>query len=341
MTCTFIHKWRAPVLYATVALLSACAGDEDGSTGASDPSTTAGSEATDPGTSEPGTSDPGTSDPGTSDPGTSDPGTSEPGTSEPGTSDPGTSDPGTSDPGTTDPSATDPSETDPSATDPSATDTEGPGDCSLVEGFAGIPDGAPWPAPWVEAGGVEVADVQGERGRLRPQLTSYSLARMFAPLDCVDFEVTFTFMFSDDTTQGVGFYVRQNGGYLHQSDPPGQGYASFTESFRDPAGIGLWREVTGNEENLPPVVPQPIAAAVQYAVRLRVTQQDGFTLLQTRIWPMNQAEPAQWQVERMDSFDALQGTSGGVAIDAWSSLQQGQGTAADLLVDDIVVTPAG
>ncbi len=223
--------------------------------------------------------------------------------------------------------------------DDDADTTEGPGpvDCEFTESFD--TDGANWPAPWVVTGGVEVADVVGGRGRLRPFTSGYSLARIYAPLDCTDFEATFTFEFTDGNTQGAGFYVRQNGGHLTDSNPPGQGYSTFAEAFRDPVGLGVWREVAGSEENLAPVEPMPIEPNVVYAVRLRVAQIDASTTgLQARMWRAGTEEPKNWQVERSDSNPGLQGARGGIAVDAWSVLQKG--TASDMFFDDIVVTGA-
>lgn len=223
--------------------------------------------------------------------------------------------------------------------DPDSTGEPGPVQCDFTESFDGVRDGGAWPAPWVMTGGVEVADVQGGRGRLRPVTSGYSLARMFAPMDCTDFEATFTFEFTDGGTQGAGFYVRQNGGHLMLSQPTGRGYSVFAEAFRDPVGLGVWREVGGAEENLAPVEPMTIAPNVRYAVRLRVAQLDAATTqLQAKMWAADAEEPAGWQVERTDAGPDLQGARGGVAIDAWSVLTAGE--ASDMFFDDIVVTAA-
>lgn len=213
------------------------------------------------------------------------------------------------------------------------------GSCELQESFD-VADGQPWPAAWSAVGGVALADVQGGRGRLVPIASGYSLARMFTPLDCVDAEATFTFELSDGGTQGVGFYVRQNGGYLQATTPRGQGYAAFAESFRMPAGIGAWREIDGEEQMIEAIAPFALEVGVVYRVRLRVTQTNASTTrIQTRVWRDGEAEPAAWQVERSDGTAALQGLGGGIAVDAWSSLTSGEPFA--LFVDDIVVTAAG
>lgn len=226
-----------------------------------------------------------------------------------------------------------------SEADLSADETAAPvQDCDFQESFD-VPDGAPWPAPWSELGGVAVADVQGGRGRLVPVASGYSLARMGAPLACVDAEATFAFEFTDASTHGVGFYVRQNGGYLETTTPRGLGYAAFAEAFREPAGIGAWREIEGREEQLDATVPFAVEPGVVHRVRLRVTQ-DGSaqTLVRIKLWRDGEPEPPTWLVERTDATPALQGLQGGLAVDAWSSLTSGQ--PLELYVDDIVVTAA-
>lgn len=218
-----------------------------------------------------------------------------------------------------------------------AADSGGNGDCMLQESFD--QDGSSWPAQWTAVGGVAIADVQGGRGRLVPTTSSYSLARMVAPLGCSDVEVTFSFEFTNPNTQGVGFYVRQNGGHLQSTTPAGQGYAVFAEAFRDPVGIGAWHELGGSEVMIEPIEPVPLSPNTVYHVRYRVTQQSpSTTSLQARVWPDGHAEPTTWQLERTDASAALQGRAGGVAIDAWSALTSG--TASDLFVDDVVVSPA-
>ncbi|MBV1857974.1 MAG: hypothetical protein KUG77_06140 [Nannocystaceae bacterium] len=231
--------------------------------------------------------------------------------------------------------------TDPTS-DPTDDPTAGASDCDFSEDFEGVADGDPWPATWVPVGGVAVADVQDGWGRLRPELSGYSLGRMVTFIDCAEIDTSLTFMFTDQSTQGVGLYARQNGGHLRQTDPVGEGYAAFAESFRDPAGIGAWREVEGQEQRIDNTERFEIQANVEYRMRFRLTQVDDATsLLQGKIWPLAEAEPDGWTVERTDGTASLQGASGALAIDAWA-LDASQGNeAADLLVDDIVSTAAG
>ena len=226
----------------------------------------------------------------------------------------------------------------------------------LEENFA-LADGSAWPAPWVEAGNeVALADVQGGRGRLRPAPSGYSLARMVAPGTAAVVEALFTLVFEDAATQGVGFYARQNGGYLQQTVPPGEGYAVFVEAFRGDA-IGVWREVDGVEDDLE-ILFDPGLGFVDdtpYRVRYRMDSVPGMdfvpgmdlipglagrpmgatTRLRARVWPAGAPEPAIWQVDFEDSSPELQGDAAGFAIDSWSELTAAIG--AHTLVDDLQV----
>lgn len=202
----------------------------------------------------------------------------------------------------------------------------------LVENFDA--DGA-WPAGWTMLGGVASSSVAGGRAQLSPVLSSYSLARMGHALGATNVEATFTITFSDFETQGIGFYVRQNGGYLQATTPRGGGYAVFIEGFRTDQ-IGLWRERDGVEEELQPFVPTTLANGVVYAVRFRCVQSGSMTTLSAKIWPASQTEPGGWTLERTDSTPALQNLSGGIAIDAYNSAQSGP-TPPPITVDDITI----
>ncbi len=225
-------------------------------------------------------------------------------------------------------------------------DTTGGGvdaNCNFSEDFEGIPDGDPWPDNWVAVGnGVAAADVVGGRGRLRSVLSGYSLARITTfDVDCSEVDAWVTFQFTDGNTQGMGLYARNNGGFLRDTDPWGEGYAAFAEAFRTPVGIGLWREVEGREQNLPPVEGFPLEAGVDYRVHFRLTQQDETTsLLQTKIWLASDPEPDEWNTERTDTTASLQNVGGALALDAWSSDVAAGGETAFLLFDDVLVQPA-
>ena len=212
--------------------------------------------------------------------------------------------------------------------------------CNFVETFDG-PTGAPWPEPWQALGGVEKADLRSGWGRLTPELTKYSLARMGAPIACQDFNATVTVMFGDPGTQGAAIYGRQNGGYLRETSPFGRGYSVFAEAFRDPVGVGLWRELGGIEQDLTPVAESEIEPLVPYKMRLQVTQIDtAESLLQGKFWKAGQPEPDAWDVEIVDTENSFQNAQGAIALDVWSILVDGEApVASDVYFDDLVVTP--
>ncbi len=199
---------------------------------------------------------------------------------------------------------------------------------------------AAWPAGWSVLGGVASATVEDGRGRLVPVVSTYTLARMGHPLPVgtVDVEVAFTLAMAEPGRQGVGFYVRQNGGYLRASPTPGAGYAVFVEGFRGPQ-IGVWRERDGVEEPVRMVTVPAFAAGVIYAVRFRCTQSGGETALAAKVWPAGAAEPSGWNVTATDTTAALQGAMGGVAIDAWNTATPGAGgPPGAIFIDDLAVS---
>ncbi len=205
---------------------------------------------------------------------------------------------------------------------------------SLAESFAA--DGT-WPAGWRVLGGVASATVIGGRGVLVPTASPYSLGRMGHALGARDVEVTFTLTMQQANQQGVGFYVRQNGGYLKQTATHGGGYAVFVEGFRGPQ-IGLWRERDGVEEELqPPFAATTLANDTVFAVRFRCVQTGATTTLSAKIWPASQAEPTGFAITRTDDTPGLQNVGGGIAVDSYWSASSGQ--APSISVDDIVVTP--
>lgn len=168
------------------------------------------------------------------------------------------------------------------------------------------PNGSPWPAPWFIGGQhVTVADIQDERARLNGDPAF--VARMILPdFEEIDVEVLVTFEFEDVANQGIGFYVRQNGGTLREYLPHGQGYAMFLKGdWFWPEDLGIWREIDGVETQFATGY-DPIAGGLQdgvrYRLRFRVTQMDAATtLLQARVWPENGAEPTAWTVETTDT----------------------------------------
>jgi hypothetical protein len=154
-------------------------------------------------------------------------------------------------------SSTDPTD---DTTEPDSTgdpDTGPVGDAIYEEDFAGN-DGDPWPAPWEIAGeGIIDAELDGGRGRMSG--VTMHTSRMILPgFDELDAEMYVTVTFDDPAAQGFGFYCRQNGGALTDTDPPGEGYAVFFEGAYDrdlardqwrrgaaqhDAGSGSWRVV--------------------------------------------------------------------------------------------------
>ncbi len=213
--------------------------------------------------------------------------------------------------------------------------------CSLTEDFEGLPDGSPWPAQWVASGGVVVADVRDGWGRIQPDVSGYSLGRMFAAIDCQDVDASVTFMFIGFSSSGAGMYGRHNGAFLTLDDPPGAGYGVFAETFRNPMGIGAWQELGGHEAEMTDVAAFPLVPSTPYRMRLRITQADPTsTLVQVKVWNANDPQPAAWNVEYVDDEVSLQESGGGIALDAFSSLIPPSGEARDVYFDDLVVTQA-
>lgn len=207
-------------------------------------------------------------------------------------------------------------------------------------------DASVWPLPWLElADSAEVADVVAGEARLRPVPSGnpYPLARMAADVSTTDVDVRFRLRMDDASRNGVGFYVRQNGGHMLNTVPHGSGYAVFVEgTFTGRPGVGLWREEDGIEtlfahsdtSPVPAVAPQ---SGVDYEVRYQVRQVDAATTaLRARVWPSGDAEPVAWHVEATSTQFDLQGISGGIAIDSWDS-NPGSITPAHTFVDNIEV----
>jgi len=212
------------------------------------------------------------------------------------------------------------------------------GNLIYSESFA-LNDGSAWPTPWSELGNVNLADIQQGMARLRPNPVPYALARMGAAVETRNVEVRFTLRFEDADTQGVGFYVRQNGGYLQSTTPHGQGYAAFAEgSFRGLPGIGVWREIDGQEQQIghQPSPYPTISASVEYRVRFQVLQTSSTaTLLRAKMWPDGDAQPADWQASATDSSTELQNVSGGIAVDSWSSIGTSGPITTHTFVDNL------
>jgi sugar lactone lactonase YvrE len=218
---------------------------------------------------------------------------------------------------------------------------QGCGRITLTETFAS--NGPQWPQLWVNTGGVDIADVQNGQGRLRPQASNYTVARMWAPVSTRDVEARFRFVMEDQATQGLALLLRHNGGYLTQTNPVGQGYGVFIEgAFLGQPGISLWREVAGVEQRMahsPASVPGPVDQQA-YRVRVRINQVNATTtLLQAKYWPEGNPEPIEWHVTVNDTTPALQQTTGGVGVDSASGINAPAQVTASVLVDDIEIEP--
>ncbi len=205
-----------------------------------------------------------------------------------------------------------------------------------AESFTGT-DAAPWPAPWFP-GSSHVTAWDLQQGRARLNGDPSFVARMLLPgFSEVDVEAEVTFEFEDFVHQGIGFYVRQNGGTLQEYLPHGQGYAMFLKGpWAWPEDLGLWREIGGVETQFAWGY-DPIAGGLQngvrYRLRFRVTQSTpGSTLLQAKVWPEAATEPAAWTIEATDFQAQLQGTAGSFAIDIYNHLGAGH-----VFLDDIVI----
>ena len=211
-------------------------------------------------------------------------------------------------------------------------------DLVYFEHFSGV-NGAPWPSPWTQGSShVTVKDQQNGRARLNGDPAF--VARMLLPVfPLTDVEVTVTFEFEDVANQGIGFYVRQNGGTLREYLPHGQGYALFLKgAWYWTEDLGLWREIDGIETQFA-WGNNPVAGGLQngtrYRLRYRVSQVDAATTrLRAKVWPEAQSEPAAWTLEATDAQSELQGTSGTYAIDIYnySGFQH-------IFIDDLFIQP--
>jgi gluconolactonase len=204
----------------------------------------------------------------------------------------------------------------------------------LTEDFGDL-DASSWPTIFTVVGGLTTADIQGGRGRLTAEPSPFEPGRIVAPVANRDVDVRFSFALEDVTRQGVGFYVRQNGGYLTHTTPTGEGYGLFLEGFIG-SRIGLWREEDGIEQPLvriPP--PLTFEDGSLYRARLRVTQLTPTeTLLQGKVWLAVDSEPPEWHVSTIDDLPSLQNLSGGIAADAYTTSGAGSPSA---FFDDLVV----
>ena len=194
-------------------------------------------------------------------------------------------------------------------------------------------DSSTWPSPWRTLN-QDIIEHRVEGGRARFTSRSERVARMgLGGYSAVDVDVLVTVTFEDFTSQGFGFYARQNGGSLTDTDPPGQGYSMFPEGFIS-YGIGVWRERDGIEEILAHGnIDFEVVNGEPYKCRLQVEQMEGATAVRAKMWPAEADEPEGWAVEAMDDTPALQNAAGSFAVDNYS-LAEG----AAIYMDDIEIT---
>lgn len=198
-----------------------------------------------------------------------------------------------------------------------------------------------WGGEWLLPGfEVESEEIVNGQARFRPISSNYSLARIVHPLQVQDVEVNFTLYFENAETQGIGFYVRSNGGYLNQTFPTGEGYAVFVEKFvNNTAGLGLWYERDGAEISFIRDYSQnyELNDETPYRVKFQVYQlSDTTTQLRAKLWPVGGVEPEAWHVEHVDDYLPLQNTAGHFFLDSWSTQQSGEIIPATR-VDDIEI----
>ena len=233
------------------------------------------------------------------------------------------------------------------------------GDCCnqpvFADNFSGA-DGSPWATPWSPlADSAAVLDRQAGEGRWQPRLSTvgYSLGRIAAPLGADgerDVEVTYTIRFEELASQGIGFYVRQNGGYCNADNTAacgpavaGQGYALFIHGpFLGTNGMEFWKEQGGDEIQLAAPTPLALGSGVRYRVRFRVVQATPTTTsLSAKLWPEAGVEPAGWQATLVDNTAVLQGDTarGGIGVDSFylQSGGCGQAPSGHTFLDDVRV----
>lgn len=224
------------------------------------------------------------------------------------------------------------------------TATPTPPSTLFTETFSGI-DGSAWNHSWsiVTSSAYLDVDIQNNRGRIRGRAfdgvstQSGSTRVVNSAVDMRNVDVRFTVEFEDFHHQGIGFYVRQNGGYLTQTTPAGQGYAVFWEGGFQ-RNLGLWYELAGTETMLAsvqdPLGYDAVLDNTVYHVRYQVKQLDSSqTIQRARVWPDGEVEPNSWQVETVSSFIELQDVNGGIAVDLFNY----SGTGS-VYIDDLQVT---
>lgn len=215
--------------------------------------------------------------------------------------------------------ASDPDTSEPDSSGGTDPDTGTPGVDIYDESFDGA-DGSPWPAPW-EVIGTAILDseLDGGRGRMSGQ-TGITARIALTGFEVRNAEVIAVVEYANWEQQGFGFYVRQNGGALVQTDPPGQGYAVYAEGGYMRA-LGIWKEIDGVETAIamvPNAVPGGVDPNTPYVIRFQCMQDGATTTLRAKMWRQDQAEPGAWMVETEDGTRQLQDVSGSFAADIYN-----------------------
>ena len=198
------------------------------------------------------------------------------------------------------------------------------------------------PPDWISVVESSVnADIQSNQARLQTDSVMKVARVVNRELQMTDFEAKITIRFDDYLNQGIGFYGRQNGGYLQAISPNGQGYAVFIEGFLR-REIGIWEEIDGIE-GIVAATQDPrgnpagignILNDTNYSVRFRVEQIDSLqTQVRSKIWLQTETEPADWSVEYISSTAVLQNLTGGFALDIYNNSGNGS-----IYFDDIEIT---
>ncbi len=217
------------------------------------------------------------------------------------------------------------------------------GTSNFTETFTGT-DNAAWPSGWTTISGTTgtmTIDIQTNRGRLQSKAwdgvnSNTGLSRVInGTLNLIDADVVFTVEFEDFANQGVGVYLRQNGGYLTDSAVNGQGYGVFWEGSGTD-DFGLWYELNGIETkitgNFNPI--SPVSNNIKYQIRYQVEQVNSTdTIQRAKVWLASGTEPATWDITTTTSYVDLQNSSGVFAVDLFNF----SGTSS-IYVDDIVIT---
>lgn len=194
----------------------------------------------------------------------------------------------------------------------------------LVEEFDRS-DGEPLPEGWVVLeSSLDIAEHRSGALELSAS-DAYRVSRVATDLfSAINAEAQFKVRFEDVKEQGVGLYLRSNGGLLQRTTPYGQGYNVYIDSvYSTTPTIRLYKEVDGHEDELLGAGARAsvtIDNDVVYHVWFRVVQIDATTTrLQAKIWSTAESEPLEWTVTTDDDEEVLQGTAGGLAIDLYES----------------------